>query len=686
MSSRLPVRLDRRQHSHQLENPRSSRRTFDKNASSESNYPGRQSANANSMEGSDVDHVMRDANEEAANDEATAAAVDDPEAKEDEEEEDSDEEPWGKKKPIKPRLIQDVLIPFPKPDQMVKAEDRDHTILANMKWIHNAQRAQMRERHVAEIKQVQQDLQKSIDWDIITNLYPPTQEGFKQFVNPIVRQSLNSPGRFLKPTPLDVLPAAHRTVLVQKDQFERLRREKQQDPSSMDVDPEPKSELSVAELEFYLEDMMAHEIAKRKEEELDLYMLQEEEKHPIYRSIQKKMNSGRPALSRSVTSKDEPPRKLARRTSLPPLRTTENLVNKMQGVTLTALSAKTPVSTTSAIAEEGPHSAGATRAAGSRRHSMQERRSSAASIAESALLRVNDRRSPGRDMDVEAPQPPASPPKDLEQPEVHQTHKRKASIDAVQTDETAPVAKDRRLSREIRPENVPPWRRNSTAERPDTTSPRWSAAQSTNYNPWSAETSEWAQARRRSEENPISPRDRSRSPGRRASDDTRSRNYWDPEARSWNVWAHVIQQQAGLTTQSTTARTHLSHDETQILLKVSHGENRTTTTGIESSHPKAPIGNTAGQAEREALIGRTEDMTPTGDRSGQRPGGREGRIKPSEDGEVGEVVVKLVTGARISRHRQTPHNIISLAGFEVLDAGGQMAVRGECLGSLVLID
>ncbi|KAK6354929.1 hypothetical protein TWF696_004057 [Orbilia brochopaga] len=433
---------------------------------------------------------------------------------------------------------------------MVKAEDIDHTILANMKWIHNLQRAQMRERHVAEIKQVQKDLEKSIDWDIIANLYPPNQEGFKQFVNPIVRQGLNSPGRFLKPTPLDVLPAAHRTVLVQKDQFERLRRERQKEAIKNGVEPEPQSELSVAEIEFYLEDMMSEEIAKRKEEEWALYALQEEEKHPIYKSMQKKMDSGRAGLSKEhpanepltkeppaqdppakdPPTKVEPRRKLAKKTSLPPLRTTENLVHQMQGVTLTR-----PAINSATSAVEAPKSANSS----GRRASPRGRRFSATDIPENRLPPVYDRRSPRRDTDVEAAPTPTCPSADREQPQEQHGRKRRASENVIQTDKAASTATDGQPpAHKPKIDDIPLQRRNPE-DPPNAPSSIPPALPSTKSNPWYSETSEWAQARRRSENSTISPRDRSRSPSRRPSDDAQpSRRYSAQEARPWNVWVN----------------------------------------------------------------------------------------------------------------------------------------------------
>ncbi|KAF3907952.1 hypothetical protein ABW21_db0206491 [Orbilia brochopaga] len=459
---------------------------------------------------------------------------------------------------------------------MIKAEDRDHTILANMKWIHNLQRAQMRKRHVAEIKQVQKDLEKSIDWDIISGLYPPTQEGFKQFLNPIVRAGLNSPGRFLKPTPLDVLPARDRTVLVQKDQFERLRRERQKEAGNMGVEPEPKSELSVAELEFYLEDMMAEEIAKRKEEEFALYELQEEEKHPIYKSMLKKDSSGRARLSKQKQPQAEnrPQPRLAKKTTLPALRTTENIVQQMQGVTLSG-SAATPTTATN----------------------EQDRQTT-----------------------------------------TNLRHKRPSTL----------------------PPKPPPVSPSTLPPKPP------SVISSTKDNPYYVETSKWARARRRSENTLISPRDRSRSPGRRESEDSRSsRRYSTQNTQSWNLWA----------TPNQPASNSPGVSDRQELDTGGADSRRESLSGLEfekskeASNSRRGSDNNRGDQQQLGIVGKTE-VTVRDGHPDQRPGGREVPIPTSEDEGEDEVVAKVKeTEIRMIRPREgIVHGVVlHLAGVNLAD-------------------
>ncbi|EWC46847.1 hypothetical protein DRE_03859 [Drechslerella stenobrocha 248] len=377
------------------------------------------------MEGFDQNHVMRDADEEAAQDEATTSKDDVVDDVSDDDGEDGDEVPWGKKKPIKEIMLvakidRRCALAIPNA-QMAKADGRHHTILANMKWIHEAQRVQQRERHVREIKQVQRDLEKSIDWDLIKHVYPPGKEGLKESLHPLIWQSLNSPGRFLKPTPLDILPAKHRTVLVQKDQFERLRREQQADlpPNAMDVDETPKSELSIAELELHLDDMMSDEISKRRNEEIELRMLQEEEKHPIYRSLQREATSKRAVRTpvhpqtAPIPSKSEPlsgPSKSER--PLPPLKT-DNLIDQMEGMGLAGLvSATKTASASEGIDSESPDDRKrpnpfATSLPGeTKRRPSDEQRTSKTSTDENRLPSVYDRRSPCREAEREEPPAP----------------------------------------------------------------------------------------------------------------------------------------------------------------------------------------------------------------------------------------------------------------------------------------
>ncbi|KAF3917725.1 hypothetical protein ABW20_dc0100863 [Dactylellina cionopaga] len=318
---------------------------------------------------------------------------------------DNDKLPWGKKRPIKPRLIEDVLLPFPTEDQLLQTEDgRLHTLLANMKWMHKAQRENQRERHVREIKKFQKDLDLMIDWDIINTVYPSGQEAFKQFIGPIPRMSLNNPGRFLKPTPLDVLPAQYRSVLVQKDQFERLKRsqQKEKDENQMEVDEPEKSDLSIAELEFYVEDLMAEEIRKRKNEELELWMLQEDEKQSIYKTLLREQKRASLAMADSGTSKIGPyAPPLKKRPALPALRT-NNLVDQLEGVTLaSSISTKKPFSPRSATNErKRSNPFPVPELEDAKKRQVEERRVSASDIPENRLDQIFDRQSSRREISV----------------------------------------------------------------------------------------------------------------------------------------------------------------------------------------------------------------------------------------------------------------------------------------------
>lgn len=148
-------------------------------------------------------------------------------------------------------------------------------------------RVKLKERHVREMQQFQDDLNLTSQDLIgsIRHVYPPGAEPLKEWLNPIVRKELNRPGRFTGQTPLQVLPADRRTVLVQKDQFEKVR--KLLKPEDMDVDERPGS-LSLAEVEYMMETAFIEETQKRFSEAQSLYILQEGEKQPVYARIKKR--------------------------------------------------------------------------------------------------------------------------------------------------------------------------------------------------------------------------------------------------------------------------------------------------------------------------------------------------------------------------------------------------------------
>ncbi|KAF3909698.1 hypothetical protein AA313_de0208697 [Arthrobotrys entomopaga] len=240
--------------------------------------------------GSQPDELMRDASdaEPPKNQEIN------PESNDDDEEIDNSKLPWGKKRPIK-------------------------------------------------------DLEKMVDWDIVQSLYPQGSEELKKYLGEIPRKGLNDPKRFLKPTPLDLLPASHRTVFVQKDQFERLKRDKEiaraerKAAGEMDIDEPEISTLSVAELEYLVEDLMGEEVRKRKEEELEMWMIQEDEKQTIYKTLNKEqrrdsLHNLEARASKAVSDTQSS----AKRFSLPILRT-NNLVQQLEAVTIRT-AAPTPAS------------------------------------------------------------------------------------------------------------------------------------------------------------------------------------------------------------------------------------------------------------------------------------------------------------------------------------------------------
>ncbi|EPS41559.1 hypothetical protein H072_4588 [Dactylellina haptotyla CBS 200.50] len=357
------------------------------------------------MEGSTAegDEPMRDIDAAAP---IEKQAVD---VSENDEEIDNDKLPWGQKQPKKIPLLEDIILPFPTPERMVKAEDRHHTVLANLKWMHKAQRAQQQERHIREIKEFQKELEKMIDWDSVRSVYPEGKGELKEYLGPIPNMSLNNPKRFLKPTPLDLLPAQYRSVIVQKDQLERLRiwkekqKKKAKESSGMDVEEPEVSTLSIAELEYLVEDLMGEEIRKRKNEELELWMMQEDEKQTIYKTMHKEQKRAPlvdpDAQALNTAAKGKLPE---RRPDLPTLKTS-SLVHQMEDVSLTSPRSTPNVASPREAAQSTetwkniiPIPLSGSKTVDTPQ--IHERRFGTIDIPENRLHSVYDRRSPRREM------------------------------------------------------------------------------------------------------------------------------------------------------------------------------------------------------------------------------------------------------------------------------------------------
>ncbi|KAK6539005.1 hypothetical protein TWF694_010553 [Orbilia ellipsospora] len=325
-----------------------------------------------------------------------------------------------------------------------------------MRWMHEVQRTQQRNRHMREMKEVEKDLEKMVDWDMIQNLYPQNSEELKKYLGEGIRKSLNDPKRFLKPTPLDLLPASHRTVFVQKDQFERLKRDREMAKAQrkaageMDVDEPEVSTLSIAELEYLLEDLMGEEVRKRKEEELEMWMIQEDEKQTIYKTLNKEQRRSslqNPEAQISKARSDT--ESSAKRPALPTLRT-NSLVNQLETVNIRT-AAPTPASPreTPRSAEERKRSnpsplLGFTE---SKKRQVEDRRFGTSDVPENRLHHVYDRRSPRRDMEPHKPETIRRLSKEVQQEAVMTLTLRRESGDLEPTDR--PFNPERRPSKGV---------------------------------------------------------------------------------------------------------------------------------------------------------------------------------------------------------------------------------------------
>ncbi|KAF3936764.1 hypothetical protein ABW19_dt0202613 [Dactylella cylindrospora] len=344
----------------------------------------------------------------------------------------------------------------------------------------------------------------------------------------------------------------------------------------------PRSDLSIAELEAHLEDMLSIEINKRLDDETELWMLQEEEKQRIYKTILKKQNSGRAALnSDSQTEKRRPSKSepagpvLMRRKSLPPLKTSNIGGDAMEDVVSTALPiVRDRRSVTFDTRRQSPTDER------KRQNPFQiqepeepaklqpeDRRFGTGGIPENRLHHVFDRRSPRRDNQPEEARPREHRESKDTLPE--EEFQRRSSYDLIRATEDvsperrSPIRQEinyssRRASRDIPPETAMHTDRrsvmgpgSSASPSPPRTEPREGRRQIRDD-------------RRHSYAGPSRDLPRSPSPYRRNSGPgpkARRQSTYDAQSgKPWNIWINPGNPSAATSEQAQT-ESHSSHKE-----------------------------------------------------------------------------------------------------------------------------